>query len=85
MIEKAGSKLSREVYFQVILHLLVFISFSFDRNPPRIEFHQVVFFLNYAVAAFIFNYLLFPRFLYRKRHLLFIIYAVVVFAGVIIM
>lgn len=58
----------REVLFQIVLHGLVFIFYSFDRNQPQIQTYQVVFFLNYAVAAFIINYALLPRFFYRKRY-----------------
>jgi hypothetical protein len=75
---------SKELFFQVILHLLVFIVYSFDKNHPQIELHQGVFFLNYAVAAFIINYLLLPRYFYTKRYLYFTIGALVLMAVVII-
>jgi uncharacterized membrane protein len=57
---------SKEAFFQIILHLLVFIVYSFDKNHPQIELHQGAFFLNYAVAAFIINYMLLPRYFYTK-------------------
>ena len=73
MVEKIKKSLisSKEVIFQIVLHLVVFIFYSFDRNHPQIEFHQVVYFLHYTLAAFIINYFLLPRFLYKKKHLLF--------------
>jgi len=62
---------SREVIFQVVLHLLVFTFYSFDRDQPQIETYQVAFFLNYATAAFLINYFLLPRFFYKKQYVAF--------------
>ena len=71
-IKVRGESLSRnEVIFQVILHLLVVTFYSYDRHQHKIDFYQIVFFLNSAVAAFLINYILLPKFLYRKRYLLF--------------
>ena len=75
----------KEVLFQVLLHGVVFVFYSYDRKNPQIESYQVVFFLTYAAAAFVINYLLLPRFLYRKKPLLFVGYVVVVVAAVIIL
>ncbi|MFT5167548.1 MAG: two-component system LytT family sensor kinase [Saprospiraceae bacterium] len=75
---------SKEVVFQLVLHLLVFSFFSFDKNHPQIEFSQVIFFLNYACAVFIINYFLLPRFFYQKKYLQFFTYVLLVIAGVIL-
>ena len=45
-----------EVLFQVILHVIVFVFYSFEREAPHFESYKLVFFLNYAVAVFIINY-----------------------------
>ena len=74
----------RELLFQLILHLLVFIFYSFDRNNPQIEWVQVIFFLNYAIAAAVINYWLLPRFYYKKETIQFFIYLLLVIAWVII-
>lgn len=74
----------KETFFQIVLHLLVFTFYSFDRHQPQIEAFQVVFFLNYTFAAFFINYSLLPRFFYRKKYLQFFIYVLLVIAGVII-
>ena len=73
----------KEVLFQVLLHVVVFIFYSYDRRNPHIEPYQVVFFLTYAAASFVINYFLLPRFLYRKKHLRFIVYVIAVIAVVI--
>lgn len=73
----------KELLFQVILHLLVFIFYSFDRNQPQIQGVQVLFFANYVVAALIINYFLLPRFYYRKKTVLFLVSVAVVLLAVI--
>lgn len=73
----------KEVLFQVLLHGVVFIFYSYDRGSPQIESYQVVFFFTYATAASVINYLLLPRFLYRNKLLHFVIYVVAVVAIVI--
>ena len=60
-----------EFLFQVILHAIVFIFYSFEREPPHFEAYSFVLFLNYSIAVFIINYTLLPQFLYKKKYLLF--------------
>lgn len=74
---------AKELLFQIVLHVLVFIFYSFDKNNPQIEGHQLVFFLNYAVATFIISYALLPRFYYQKKYLQFFIYLTLIIAAVI--
>lgn len=57
----------QELSFQVLLHAVVFIFYSYSRRSPGIESFKVAFFLNYALAAAIINYILLPRFLYRQK------------------
>ncbi len=73
----------KELLFQGLLHVVVFIFYSYDRHNPQIESYQVVFFLTYAAAALVINYGLLPRFLYRKKTLLFFVYVTAVIATVI--
>ncbi|QFZ54979.1 histidine kinase [Oceanihabitans sp. IOP_32] len=73
----------KELIFQILLHIMVFIFFGFDRRLPGIESHQVYFFLNYALAALIINYVLLPYYLYKNRYLQFSIYTLVIVALVI--
>ena len=63
----------KELVFQLVLHVLVFIFYSFDRTEPGIEPYQVAFFLNSAVAAAVINYFLLPRYFYTKKYLAFFI------------
>jgi two-component system LytT family sensor kinase len=74
----------REILFQVVLHILVFIFYSFDKTNPDIQPYQVVYFLTYTVAAFIINYFLLPRFLYKKKYLWFIVYVALIAAALIV-
>ena len=78
------SSASKEVVFQILLHVLLFLFFSFDRYEPSIQEFKIVAFINYALGAFIINYILLPRFFYKKNYLLFFL-SVVVIATAIIM
>lgn len=74
----------KELIFQIVLHVLVFIFYSFDSNKPQIEVYQVVFFLNYAFATFIINYFLLPKFFYQKKYVLFFIGVLIIVTLVIV-
>ena len=79
------SKSLWEAPFQIVLHILVFIFYSFDSNQPQIQQHQIMFFLNYALAVFVINYVLLPRFLYQKKYWQFFLTFTIVIAVVIVM
>lgn len=70
--------LKREYIYQFILIILLILLSSIDRHHPHFHFHELVFFLNYVIAASIINYVLLPRFFYKKRILLFWIYTIIV-------
>ncbi len=74
---------SKEVIFQIVLHMVLFIFFSFDRNEPKIHEYKIVAFINYALGALIINYILLTRFFYRKKYLLFFFYVAIVVATII--
>ncbi|UZR97608.1 sensor histidine kinase [Chondrinema litorale] len=59
---------SKEFYFQVVLHVLVFIFYSFDKKNPGIKLYQVVYFVNYATSTMFISYYLLPKFFYNKKH-----------------
>ncbi|MDG2279342.1 MAG: histidine kinase [Flavicella sp.] len=73
----------KEVFFQLILHVTVFVFFSFDRKIEGIDYLQLYFFLNYVVAALFINYFLLPRFFYKNKYLEFAI-SVTVLLGLVI-
>ncbi|WP_252734365.1 sensor histidine kinase [Arenibacter algicola] len=73
----------KELFFQVVLHILVLLFYSFDKNNPGITFAQLVFFLVYTVFAAFITYFLMPRFLYRKKYWQFLGLVVLVLFGVI--
>ena len=78
------SRSVQETIFQLILFVVVFIFYSFDREDPEIEPDQVVFFLNYVAGVLVINYVLLPRFFYTKKYLSFFIGTVLVIAVVLI-
>ncbi|MCB0838711.1 MAG: histidine kinase [Bacteroidetes bacterium] len=73
----------RETIFQLILHILVFLFYSFDRYQPRINEQQVAFFFNYAMAAFLINYIFLPQFYYQKKYIPFLLFLILTIGGVI--
>lgn len=78
-----GSK-TREIIFQVLLHIVLFLFFSFDKNEPEIQQYKIVAFINYAIGAFIINYVLLPTFFYKKEYLRFFLSVVFIVAIIII-
>lgn len=68
----------KELLFQIILNITVFVFFAFDRRLPGIESHKIFFYLNYAIAALVISYVLLPRFLYKNRYWEFAVYTLVV-------
>ena len=74
----------KELFFQLVLHLIVFTFYSFDKNEPTIESYQIVFFLNYVLAALVINYILLPRFYYQKKYFLFLTFSILIIVGVIV-
>ncbi len=74
---------SKEVVFQIVLHIVLFLFFSFDKNEPSIQEFKIVAFINYALGAFVINYMLLPRFFYKKKYLFFFISVAVIIAAII--
>ncbi len=85
MVRKASffNSTSKEVIFQVILHVVLFLFFSFDKNQPQIQEYKIVAFLNYALGALVINYVLLPRYFYQKKYLLFFLLVTVIVALII--
>lgn len=84
MVEKSTKGwLSKELIFQIVLHALVFVFYSMERNQTSIPTYKFAFFLNYAVAAFFINYFLLPRFYFQKKTIPFFILVVVTLIGII--
>ncbi|WP_209405840.1 sensor histidine kinase [Pseudozobellia sp. WGM2] len=73
----------KELFFQVVLHIIVFLFYSFDRNDPGITYDQIIFFLIYTVASALITYYLMPRYLYKKKYWAFSGLALFVFLTVI--
>lgn len=66
-----NSSAKKEILFQVVLHVVVFLFFTFDKYDPEIQGFKVIAFFNYALGAFFINYILLPRYFYMKKYLYF--------------
>ncbi|WP_205783206.1 sensor histidine kinase [Flagellimonas allohymeniacidonis] len=73
----------RELIFQIVLIVLVFLFYSFDRENPGLRWSQVAFFTTHVMAAWLIGYWLMPHFLYRKKYWLFFGYVFLIVAAVI--
>jgi hypothetical protein len=74
----------KEIVFQILVHIVIFVSLYFDRNNPTIELKNFCFFFNYVLAALIVNYILLPKFYYKRNYLLFFIFILIVLVGTIL-
>ncbi len=74
----------KELLFYGVFILVTFLFYSFDRKKPFIELHEIIFFLNYTIAALIISYFLFPKFIYKKNYFRFIIYFILLISAVIL-
>ena len=81
---KKMNTVRKEVFFQVLLHVVLFIFFSFDRDKPGIEAYQIFFFLNYSLGALVINYILLPHLYYKKKYGMFFLSAVLLVGCIIL-
>ena len=81
---KTKYRWSTELLFQLILIIIVFLFYSFDKNDPLIEEHEIVFFSTYVAAAMVVNYILLDRFLYKKNYIGFFFWFFVLISAVIV-
>ena len=77
-------KWSKELLFQLILIVIVFLFYSFDKDDPLIEGDEIAFFLTYVAAALVVSYVLLDRFLYKKNYVAFFFWFAVLISMVIV-
>jgi len=58
----------KELLFQIVLHILVLLFFSFDRNTGSIIVHRAIFLTFYSLATVAITYYLMPKFLYKQKY-----------------
>ena len=73
-----------ELFYQVLLHFVLFLFFSFDRHSPGVSWLHIAFFLNYAMAAGIISYVLIPFFYKHRKYVTFIVFTFILIGIVII-
>lgn len=70
------------MYLGIFIALLIFLDI-FDKNEPGLQWHKVVYKLNYIVAALIVNYYLLPVFFYTKKYGAFIFRLLIILVAVV--
>lgn len=63
---------TKEVFYQIIVHILFFMTIALTKRDPYISIGECFIFINYAVAAFLIGFILVPKF-YRDRNILFLV------------
>lgn len=58
----------KELLFQVVLHTIVLLFFSFDKHEGGIDIDRAIFLLFYSAATVIITYFLMPKYLYKKKY-----------------
>ncbi|MDC6361844.1 MULTISPECIES: sensor histidine kinase [Flavobacteriaceae] len=58
----------KELLFQVVLHVIVLLFFSFDKHEGGIDIDRAIFLLFYSAATVIITYFLMPKYLYKKKY-----------------
>lgn len=71
---------NKELIFQLVLHLLLFVFYSFDRHEKDITIDELAFFANYVFSALIINYVLLPVYYYQKKYWAFFALALLIVA-----
>ncbi len=57
-----------EIGFQLILHLVVFLFYAFDRTDPQVRPFEFVYFIQYALSTLLISYVLLPKYFYPHRY-----------------
>ena len=73
----------KELLFQAVLIVVVFLFYSFDRKNPQFRLSDMALFSTHVLAAIIIGYWLMPRFLYKKKYWQFFGFVVLIVALVI--
>lgn len=75
-----------EIVFQLIVAVVLFFFYSYNLDYSfRLAPYKIFFFLNYALAALLINYVLLPRLYTKKKFLLFFISVMLLISIVILM
>jgi len=83
-MNSSTARIVREVVFQVLLIIIVFIAVGYEKHAPEISGAKLAFFSSYTLAALLIGYILLPRYFYTKRYLAFIA-GLVLLLGVVIL
>jgi hypothetical protein len=75
----------KELLFQLVLLVLVFLFYSFDRESPELHLHQLVFFGTYVIASVFISYWLMPQYLYKRKYWRFFALVAIVIASLILL
>ncbi|MCG8882348.1 histidine kinase [Tenacibaculum finnmarkense] len=68
MLIKSIKKNYGQIIAQLLVHIILFIFYSYWQDESEVFYeYKLSFFMNYAVASLIINYILLPKFYYKKK------------------
>ncbi|MEL6975542.1 MAG: histidine kinase [Bacteroidota bacterium] len=73
----------KELVFQIVLIVLVFLFYSFDAENPGFRLSEATIFFTHVLVALAIGYWLMPKYIYGKKYLLFFVWVVVLITAVI--
>lgn len=73
-LTKLSNSTLNELGFQVLLHLITLLFIAYDQEQGAIVATDAVFFVNYALGAFLINYIGLPKFYYSGKYLHFALF-----------
>ncbi|MDR6240768.1 sensor histidine kinase [Aureibacter tunicatorum] len=83
-MDEKRKKIISEAAGQVFFHVLLFFYMAVNKFTSKIEWNEFWFFLNFATGAFLINYILLPKYYYKKKYVHFGIGVAVIITAVIL-
>ena len=75
MLIKSIKKNYGQIIAQLLVHIILFIFYSYWQDESEVFYeYKLSFFMNYAIASLIINYILLPEFYYKKKFWSFFMY-----------
>lgn len=68
---------SKEVAYQIVVHILLFMTIAVTKRDPDIHVGEVLIFINYAIAAFLISFIIVPKF-YKDRSVVILVISTIV-------
>lgn len=62
----------RQVIYQIVVHILLFMTTAITKRDPYIDTGEIFMFVNYAITAFLIGFILVPKY-YKDKNIVFLV------------